>query len=122
MADKNEYVSARTRSKTRLESNKAIMSKAHEEGGDMTSSECLASAFLLLGIGDSISDDDAKIEPIIEPTLLSARTRANHSPTKLHYKVRKQDNGRKPCARNGRYWWRITHSISLKMVLPSIHQ
>jgi len=68
MADKNEYVSARTRSKARLESNKAIMSKAHEEGGDMTSSERLASAFLLLGIGDTISDDEAEIEPIIEPT------------------------------------------------------
>jgi len=68
MADKNEYVSARTCSKARLESNKAIMSKAHEEGGDMTSSERLASAFLLLGIGDSISDDEAEIEPIIEPT------------------------------------------------------
>jgi len=68
MADKNEYVSARTRSKARLETNKAIMSKAHEEGGDMTSSERLASAFLLLGIGNSISDDEAEIEPIIEPT------------------------------------------------------
>jgi len=63
MADKNEYVSARTRSKARLETNKAIMSKAHEEGGDVTSSECLASALLLLGIGDSISEDEA-----VEPT------------------------------------------------------
>ena len=65
MADKNEYVSARTRSNARLETNKAIMSKAHEEGGDMTSSERLASAFLLLGISDLISDDEAEIEPII---------------------------------------------------------
>ena len=46
MADKNEYVSARTHSKARLETNEVIMSKAHEEGGDMTSSERLASAFL----------------------------------------------------------------------------
>jgi len=68
MADKNEYVSAQTRSKARLETNKAIMSKAHEEGGDVTSSECLTSAFLLLGISDPISDDEAEIEPIIVPT------------------------------------------------------
>jgi len=50
MAVKNEDVSAQTRSKTRLETNKAIMSKAHEEGGDFTSSEHFASAFLLLRI------------------------------------------------------------------------
>jgi len=68
MADKNEYVSAQTRSKARLETNKAIMSKAHEGEGDVTSSECLASAFPLLGIGDLISDDEAEVEPIIEPT------------------------------------------------------
>ena len=64
MADKNEYISARTRSKERLEINKAIMSKAHEEGGDVTSSEHLASAFLLLGITET-SEDEAKIQPII---------------------------------------------------------
>ena len=63
IADKNEYVSARTRSKVRLESNKAIMSKAHEEGGDVTSSEDLASIFLLLKI-TKISEDE--IEPIIK--------------------------------------------------------
>ena len=63
MADKNEYISARTRSKARLEINKAIMSKADEEGGDVTSSERLASSLLLLGIGDSISEDEA-----VEPT------------------------------------------------------
>jgi len=113
MTDKNEYVSARTRSKARLETNKAIMSKAHEEGGDFTSSEHLASAFLLLGIAEA-SEDEAELS--------SARTRSNRSPTKLHYEVRKQDNGRKPCTRNGRHWWRITHSISWKKVLPSIHQ
>jgi len=37
MAGKNEYVSAQTCSKAYLEINKAIMSKAHEEGGDLTS-------------------------------------------------------------------------------------
>jgi len=63
MADKNEYVSARTRSKAHLETNKAIMSKAHKEGGDVTSSEHLASAFLLLGITETSEDE---IEPIIE--------------------------------------------------------
>jgi len=52
MADKNEYVSARTCSKVHLETNKAIMSKALEEKGDFTSSEHLASTFLLLGITD----------------------------------------------------------------------
>ena len=36
MADKNEYISARTHSKACLEINKAIMNKAHEEGGDVT--------------------------------------------------------------------------------------
>jgi len=65
MADKNEYVSARTRSKAHLETNKAIMSKAYEEGGDFTSSEHLASAFLLLGIAEA-SEDEAKMEPTIE--------------------------------------------------------
>jgi len=73
MADKNEYVSARTRSKARLETNKAIMSKAHEEGGDVTSSEHLASAFLLLGITDT-SEDEAEIEPIIEPDTVESAT------------------------------------------------
>ena len=72
MADKNEYVSARTRSKARLETNKAIMSNAHEEGGDVTSSERLASAFLLLGIAE-ISEDEAEIKPIIEPTIIECK-------------------------------------------------
>jgi len=62
MADKNEYISARTRSKARLEINKAIMSKAHEEGGDVTSSEHLASAFLLLGITETSEDDAVECE------------------------------------------------------------
>jgi len=62
MADKNEYISTRTCSKVHLEINKAIMNKAHEEGGDVTSSEHLASAFLLLGITET-SEDDA-----VEPT------------------------------------------------------
>ena len=62
MADKNEYVSARTRSKARLEINKAIMSKAHEEGGDVTSSEHLASAFLLLGITETSEDEAVECE------------------------------------------------------------
>jgi len=53
MADKNDYVSAQTRSKARLETNKAIMSKAHKEGGDLTSSEGLASTFLTLGITET---------------------------------------------------------------------
>jgi len=65
MTDKNEYISARTCSKARLETNKAIMTKAYEEGGDLTSSECLASAFLLLGIAET-SGDVAEIEPIVE--------------------------------------------------------
>jgi len=53
------------------------MSKAHEEGGDMTSSECLASAFLLLRIGDSISDDEAEFEPIIESTTVECENKSN---------------------------------------------
>jgi hypothetical protein len=41
------------------------MHKAHEEGGDLTSSERLAAAFLTLGIAD-ISDDEAETEPVDE--------------------------------------------------------
>jgi len=41
------------------------MSKAHEEGGDLTSSEYLASTFLLLGIAEA-SEDEAEIEPTSE--------------------------------------------------------
>ena len=65
MTDKNEYVSARTHSKARLETNKEIMSKAHEEGGVFTSSEHLASTFPLLGIAEA-SEDEAKMELTIE--------------------------------------------------------
>jgi len=42
------------------------MSKAHEEGGDLMSSEHLASAFLTLGIADT-SEDEAETEPIDGP-------------------------------------------------------
>jgi len=73
IADKNEYISARTRSKDRLEINKAIMSKAHEKGGDVTSSEHLASAFLLLGITET-SEYEAEIQPIIEPDTIASAT------------------------------------------------
>jgi len=60
MADTNDYISAQTRSKARLETNKAIMSKAHEEGGDLTSSERLASAFLTLGITETEMIDESE--------------------------------------------------------------
>jgi hypothetical protein len=49
----DDYVSVCTRSKGRLETNKAIMSKALEAGGDLTSSASLATAFLMLGITES---------------------------------------------------------------------
>jgi hypothetical protein len=69
----------------RLETNKAIMSKAHEEGGDLTSSERLASAFLTLGIAEHT--DEAESEPTlgiaehtdeaeIEPTTYKAALRS----------------------------------------------
>jgi hypothetical protein len=45
----------------RLETNKAIMSKAHEEGGDLMSSERLASALLSQGIAKHT--DEGEIEP-----------------------------------------------------------
>jgi hypothetical protein len=88
MADKNEYISARTRSKARLEINKAIMSKAHEEGGDVTSSEHLASAFLLLGITETSEDDaveptSVKCENESEPLTYKAALR---SPQARHWK------------------------------------
>ena len=58
-----DYISTRTRSKARRETNKAIMSKAHKEGGDLMSSERLASAFVTLGIAEP-SEDEAETEPI----------------------------------------------------------
>jgi len=134
MADKNEYDSAWTRSKACLETKKAIMSKAHEEGGDVTSLERLASAFLLVGIAETSDDEidqiilriretsDDKIERIIESTTAECVNRASCSLTRPHYKVHKQENGRKPCVRNGRHWLRITHLISWQKVIPSIHQ
>ena len=48
------------------------MSKAHE-GGDLTSSERLASAFLLLGIAET-SEDEAEIEPIVESDTVESAT------------------------------------------------
>jgi len=80
MADKNEYVSARTRSKACLETNKAIMSKAHEEGGDVMSSEHLSSALLLLKITKTSED---QIEPIIE----SATVECENESEPLTYKA-----------------------------------
>jgi hypothetical protein len=62
----NDYVSSRTRSKARLEANEQTMSKAHEEGGDLTSSERLASAFLSLGISES-PNDEAEVDLINGP-------------------------------------------------------
>jgi len=53
------------RSKARLKTNKAIMTKAHKEGGDLTSSERLPCTFLLLGIAE-MSGDIGEIEPIVE--------------------------------------------------------
>jgi len=50
-----------TRSKTCLETQKTIMSKAHEEGGDFRSSECLASAFLTLGIAETEPTDESEL-------------------------------------------------------------
>jgi len=81
MADKNEYISARTRSKARLEINKAIMSKAHEEGGDVTSSEDLASALLLLGITETSEDEAVENES----ELLTYKA-ALRSPQAKHWK------------------------------------
>jgi hypothetical protein len=69
-ADVQDYISTRTRSKVRLETNKAIMSKAHEEGGDLTSSECLASTFLTLGIAEHTDEEE------IEPTTYRAALRS----------------------------------------------
>jgi len=40
------------------------MSKAYEEGGDLTSSECLASAFLTLGIAETSEHHEAENEPL----------------------------------------------------------
>jgi len=53
-------------SKVHLETKKAIMSKAHKEGGDLISSAYLASAFLILRIAD-IWKDEAETEQIDKP-------------------------------------------------------
>jgi len=51
------------------------MSKAHEEGGDLTSSERLSSAFLTLGIAET-SEDEAETEPLTyKAALQSPQTR-----------------------------------------------
>ena len=50
--------------------NNAITSKAHEEGGDLISSERLASAFLTLGIAE-ISDDETINESVDESEPIS---------------------------------------------------
>jgi len=60
LADEQDYVSTRTRSKAPLETNKVIMSKAHEEWGDLISSECLASAFRTLGITETETIDQSE--------------------------------------------------------------
>jgi hypothetical protein len=52
--------------------NQAIANKAHEEGGDLTSSERLASAFLTLGIAE-ISEDEAENEPLTYKAALQSR-------------------------------------------------
>jgi len=69
------------------------MSKAHEEGGDLTSSEHLASAFLLLGIAEAL-EDEAEIEPIsesitaeIEPTSESITVKCDNESERLTYKA-----------------------------------
>jgi len=48
----SDYVAARTRSKLRLVTNEMIMSKANAAGGDLRSSENLATTFMMLGITD----------------------------------------------------------------------
>jgi len=69
------------------------MSKAHEEGGDLTSSEYLADVFLLLGIAEA-SEDEAEIEPIsesitaeIEPTSESVTVECDNKSEPLTYKA-----------------------------------
>jgi len=62
------------------------MSKAHEEGGDFTSLEHLASAFLLLGITET---SEGEAQPIIEPdTIESAANKSlNNESEPLTYKA-----------------------------------
>jgi len=74
MSGKNEYISVQTHSKARLETNKAIMSKSHEEGGDFTSSEYLASTFLLHSSTETSEDED-EIEPIIKSTTIDCENK-----------------------------------------------
>jgi len=55
------------RSKARLETNKVLMSKAHQEGGIWMSLEHLASAFLSLGIAGAANAGEDEIETINGP-------------------------------------------------------
>jgi hypothetical protein len=72
------------------------MSKAHEEGGDLTSSERLASAFLMLGIAETSADDSENV-PLTYKAVLQTH---------------KQENGRKSCASSGRLWLRTIRLTS----------
>jgi len=55
------------------------MSKAHEEGGDMTSSEHLASAFLLLGMTETSEDQAVECENESEPLTVTLGLYRNRS-------------------------------------------
>jgi len=66
------------------------MSKAHEEGGDLTSSERLASAFLLLGIADTPEDED-EVEPIVESES-GSRSELDNESEPLTYKAALQSS------------------------------
>ena len=78
----DDNVSARTKSKLRLETNEVAMHKAHEEGGDLVSSASLASAFLTLGIAGSAKATAGKDEietingPENEPATYEAAIRS----------------------------------------------
>jgi hypothetical protein len=83
-----------------------VISKAHKEGGDLMSLECLASTFLTLRIATT-SEDEAKaeidVEPVTNKTTDDHEAENNPLSYRLHDKVHKQTNEGKLCIRSGRY-------------------
>jgi UDP-2,3-diacylglucosamine pyrophosphatase LpxH len=121
LADEQDYVSTRTRSKISLEMNKAIMSKSHEEGGGLMSSERLASAFLLLGIADT-SENESEIEPIVESESMSG---LDNESEPLTYKAALQSSHAKEWKEVMRQQWQAlveNHTVDIVLKGNTVHK
>jgi len=83
------------------------MSKAHEEGCDLVSSERLASAFMSLGIAEST--DEVEIEPTTYKAVLQS-PQASEWKDAMHREW--QASGKMQCIVSGKHWSRTTSLIS----------